>query len=285
MAITCVTQAQWSDFANRGAKCAVEVNQPLAVFYSTRLNRIKVVSFWPNPKNAPRRMRSHVPDCPIYAEWILTVGDILQTDNRIIDIVGALQGFHFAAFTVDTKSRPEWKALISLVEDQGVDCLDADNPDCWTVRVHAALTRSNSFPRRGRMEPTTAAALTDSPLVEQPEIGSSPTNVSGQKNGTSPLNGTNGTQQKPRMKIGRVNAVCLSRNVVGTQRVKRDPREMFREDVISISNRQQEAKMKRSANLTGSIEQGTNKTKLAQNFQSAPCADLSKLFYDGPIVT
>lgn len=149
---------------------------------------------------------------------------------------------------MDAKTRPEWKTFISLVEDQGVDCLDADNPDCWTVRVHASLTRSNSFPRRGRPDHGQTNVV-DSPLAEkESEVGSPEANgIAGTNGDDRGGEGSSGDQgvQKPRMRIGRVNAVCLSRNVAGTQRVKRDPREMFREEVISISNRQQEAKMKR----------------------------------------
>ncbi|CAH8616173.1 unnamed protein product [Heterobilharzia americana] len=45
-------------------------------------------------------------------------------------------------------------------------------------------------------------------------------------------------------RIGRVNAVCLTRHPKSAQRGKRNPREAFREDVISFSNKQQEARMK-----------------------------------------
>ncbi|KAF7259636.1 hypothetical protein EG68_03830 [Paragonimus skrjabini miyazakii] len=144
--------------------------------------------------------------------------------------VGALQGHHFASFSTDGQSRCGPPKLIDLVEDQCVDCLDADNPDCWVVRVHSTLIQSLRLQRRLKREPE----LVDSPLS---------TEVSDDTLLCEPL--ANNGVEAPKTMIGRVNSACLSRNLKGVLKRKRDPRELFREEVISISNKQQEAKMKR----------------------------------------
>ncbi|CAL8085332.1 unnamed protein product [Calicophoron daubneyi] len=162
-------------------------------------------------------------------------------DRKIAEI----HGFHFASFTVNAKARPNSPDLVDLVEDQAVDCLDADNPERWVVRPHPTVTRSSSF-RVG--------------LKRQSEISESPLAQTDQETGA--LKQSNGTEQETHSKkvaddkqnVGRVNTVCLSRSVVRSQRAKRDPRETFREEVITISNKQQEAKMKRRYALTELID-------------------------------
>ncbi|KAF5406186.1 hypothetical protein PHET_00242 [Paragonimus heterotremus] len=144
--------------------------------------------------------------------------------------VGALQGHHFACFSTDGQSRCGPPKLIDLVEDQCVDCLDADNPDCWVVRAHSTLIQSLRLQRRLKRE---------SELVDSPSV----TEVSDVTLLCEPL--ANNGVEVPKTVIGRVNSASLSRNLKGVLKRKRDPRELFREEVISISNKQQEAKMKR----------------------------------------
>ncbi|KER34083.1 hypothetical protein T265_12500, partial [Opisthorchis viverrini] len=148
--------------------------------------------------------------------------------------VGALDGFYFASFSVDSALRSGPPSQINLVEDQCVECLNADNPDCWVAKVHPILNRSASSQKRGRRD----SALPDSPVAKDNPDEGAPTNGL-----YSPQ--TNGHSENERPSVGRVNSVCLTRILRGTAKGKRDPRELFREEVITISNKQQESKMKR----------------------------------------
>ncbi|TGZ66530.1 hypothetical protein CRM22_005285 [Opisthorchis felineus] len=157
--------------------------------------------------------------------------------------VGALDGFYFASFSVDSALRSGPQSQINLVEDQCVECLNADNPDCWVAKVHPVLNRSASLQKRGRRD----SALPDSSLAKDNQNEGAPTNGL-----HSPQ--TNGHSENERPDVGRVNSVCLTRILRGTAKGKRDPRELFREEVITISNKQQESKMKRRYALTELIE-------------------------------
>ncbi|KAF8570112.1 hypothetical protein P879_00680 [Paragonimus westermani] len=161
-------------------------------------------------------------------------------DNQTVAVlVGALHGHHFASFSTNGQSRCGLPKLIDLVEDQCVDCLDADNPDCWVVRVRSILIQSLRLQRQLKREPE----LADLPLS---------TEVSDDTLLYESL--TNNEVETPKTVIGRVNSCSLSRNLKGVLKRKRDPRELFREEVISISNKQQEAKMKRRYALTELVE-------------------------------
>ncbi|GAA48272.1 hypothetical protein CLF_101400 [Clonorchis sinensis] len=157
--------------------------------------------------------------------------------------VGALDGFYFASFSVDSALRSGPPSQINLVEDQCVECLNADNPDCWVAKVHPVLNRSGSLQKRGRRD----SALPDNSPAKDNQNEGAPTNglCSSQ---------TNGHSENERPGVGRVNSVCLTRILRGTAKGKRDPRELFREEVITISNKQQESKMKRRYALTELIE-------------------------------
>ncbi|KAH8862962.1 Calcium/calmodulin-dependent protein kinase type 1G [Schistosoma japonicum] len=129
--------------------------------------------------------------------------------------------------------------LVNLIEDQEVICLDADNPDKWVVRVHSPLQKIGSIHKQIKKENT----LTDSKLIDVNDTNDSiEMNVS-----VSQESQINNEKLK---RIGRIHSVCLTRNLKSAQRGKRNPREAFREDVISFSNKQQESRMKMRYTLT-----------------------------------
>uniref|UniRef100_A0A095C6Z9 Calcium/calmodulin-dependent protein kinase type 1G n=1 Tax=Schistosoma haematobium TaxID=6185 RepID=A0A095C6Z9_SCHHA len=152
--------------------------------------------------------------------------------------VSQLEGVHYAAFNVNKEKRESSPELVHLIEDQQVTCLDADNPDNWVVRVHPFLQNVNSFNKQTKKDNT----LTDSQTIDE--------------NDTNDLVEVivSNSQESQRTceikKIGRAKAVCLTRNLKSAQRGKRNPRESFREDVISFSNKQQESRMKLRYTLT-----------------------------------
>ncbi|CAH8612672.1 unnamed protein product [Schistosoma intercalatum] len=153
--------------------------------------------------------------------------------------VSQLEGVHYAAFNVNKEKRESSPELVHLIEDQQVTCLDADNPDNWVVRVHPFLQNVSNFNKQIKKDNT----LTDSQSIDE--------------NDTNDLVEVivSNSQESQRTceeikKIGRAKAVCLTRNLKSAQRGKRNPRESFREDVISFSNKQQESRMKLRYTLT-----------------------------------
>ncbi|VDQ07311.1 unnamed protein product [Trichobilharzia regenti] len=147
--------------------------------------------------------------------------------------ISQLEGLHYAAFNTNKQNRPNGHELIDLIEDQGVTCLDADNPDKWVVRAYRSLQKMGSFQRELKKENTSN------------EFQSIDENESNEF-----LESSEAVKQEFQInneetkRIGRVPAVCLTRHLKSAQRGKRNPREAFREDVISFSNKQQEARMK-----------------------------------------
>ncbi|CAH8870505.1 unnamed protein product [Trichobilharzia szidati] len=153
--------------------------------------------------------------------------------------ISQLEGLHYAAFNTNKQNRPNGHEMIDLIEDQGVTCLDADNPDKWVVRAHRSLQKMGSFQRELKKENTST------------EFNSIDENESNEC-----LDSSEAVKQEFQInneeikRIGRVPAVCLTRHLKSAQRGKRNPREAFREDVISFSNKQQEARMKMRYALT-----------------------------------
>ncbi|KAK4475526.1 hypothetical protein MN116_000808 [Schistosoma mekongi] len=153
--------------------------------------------------------------------------------------ISQIDGVYYAAFSVNKDKVTNSPELVDLIEDQEVNCLDADNPDKWVVRVHSPLQKIGSFHKQIKKENT----LTDSQLMDVNDTNDSlEMNMSFSQE--SQIN-----DEKPK-KIGRIQAVCLTRNLKSAQRGKRNPREAFREDVISFSNKQQESRMKMRYTLT-----------------------------------
>ncbi|CAH8433338.1 unnamed protein product [Dicrocoelium dendriticum] len=160
--------------------------------------------------------------------------------------VEALQGVHVAAFSVNHAQQPlAYFTTVKLIEEQCVDCLDADNPDIWVVRVHPILTRSASLKQFRSKRSLTLPDAVQPEEIHNPSPSNSGPSIKSFKDPAAPIDVP---------KVGRVNAVCLTRVTKGNQRRKRDPRELFREEVITISNKQQEAKMKRRYAVTELVE-------------------------------
>ncbi|VDP69587.1 unnamed protein product [Schistosoma curassoni] len=136
--------------------------------------------------------------------------------------VSQLEGVHYAAFNVNKEKRESSPELVNLIEDQQVTCLDADNPDNWVVRVHPFLQNASSFNKQTKKDNT----LTDSQTIDENDTNNLVEVI------------VSNSQESQRT------SVCLTRNLKSAQRGKRNPRESFREDVISFSNKQQESRMK-----------------------------------------
>ncbi|CAH8661613.1 unnamed protein product [Schistosoma rodhaini] len=154
--------------------------------------------------------------------------------------ISQLEGVHYAAFNINKVKRDNSPELVNLIEDQQVTCLDADNPDNWVVRIHPVLQHVNSLHKQIKKDNTQS----DSQIIDEKDY----------MNDLVEVNIPN-SQELQRTsedirKIGRVKAVYLTRNLKSAQRGKRNPRESFREDVISFSNKQQESRMKLRYTLT-----------------------------------
>ncbi|KAL3316098.1 hypothetical protein Ciccas_005258, partial [Cichlidogyrus casuarinus] len=92
------------------------------------------------------------------------------------------------------------------VEGQALHLLDVDNPDLWLVKTR----------------PGTGISSIDEEGVE-----------------------TRDTSESESPQIGRLDAVCTSRTRPTENKKKRDTREQFREEVLTFSNKQQEASLKK----------------------------------------
>ncbi|XP_018653792.1 hypothetical protein Smp_153180 [Schistosoma mansoni] len=154
--------------------------------------------------------------------------------------ISQLEGVHYAAFNINKVKRENSPELVNLIEDQQVTCLDADNPDNWVVRIHPVLQHVNSLHKQIKKDNTQS----DSQIIDETDYMNDLVEVS-----------VSNSQELSRAceeikKIGRVKAVYLTRNLKSAQRGKRNPRESFREDVISFSNKQQESRMKLRYTLT-----------------------------------
>ncbi|VEL22434.1 unnamed protein product [Protopolystoma xenopodis] len=130
----------------------------------------------------------------------------------------------FSLFSADLRRRAGSPDLVDLAEGQSIDPIDVDNPDRWVVRTRAPLKSISSIESEEEPMPVTPTSGQDIAAADEAEVFSLPEQT----------------------RVGRCNAVCVARHRYGEgQKLKRDPREQFREEVITITNKLQEASMKR----------------------------------------